>query len=156
MAEKDLIKLKKRADCTPEELIRQEKIWKRLKGTSSNKRKIAQKISGLKRANPENIEKKLLALITDPSISALEIMKMIEFVKTDKDMRTETFIQLINSTIKAHSTIFGNKNLNVNIDVNQEELNNKVYELIGNVREESVIEESNPHKRTNNKDKESN
>jgi len=117
MSEKDLKPLKRREDCTPEELVRQEKIWKSLKGTSSAKRKIAQKISGLKRANPENVEKKLLDLISNPDISALEIMKMIEFIKTKEDMRTETFIQLINSTIKAHSTIFGNKNFNVNVEV---------------------------------------
>jgi len=140
MSEKDLIPLKKKEDCTPEELVRQEKVWSKLKGTASAKRKIAQKITGLKRAKPENIEKKLIALITDPSISALEIMKMIEFLKTKEDMRTETFIQLINSAIKAHSTIFGNKNFNVNVDVTPDSARsmNSIFLEVQNERTENI------------------
>lgn len=154
MSEENLRPLKKREDCTPEELVRQEKIWKSLKGTSSAKRKMAQKISGLKHAKPENVEKKLLALITDPNISALEIMKMIEFVKTKEDMRTETFIQLINSTIKAHSTIFGNKNFNVNVDVTPDSAQsmNEIFLEVQNERAEDIRKKRKRDIKGSNKD----
>ena len=111
MSQEDLKPLKPKGDTYSDS------IRAKLKGSSSNKRKIAQKISGLKRANPENVERKLLALISNPMISALEIMSMIEAVKHNENLRPEVVIQLINSAIKAHSTIFGTKTFNVNMDV---------------------------------------
>lgn len=89
----------------------------KLKGSSSDRRKVAQRISGLKRANPENVERKLLALISDPMISALEIMMLIEEVKNSDVLNNMTKIQLINTAIKAHSTIFGTKTFNVNMNL---------------------------------------
>ena len=89
----------------------------KLKGSASNKRKMAQRIAGLKKANPENIEAKLLALVSDPNISALEIMGMIEAVKQRGELRPEVVVQLINTMIKAHATIFGTKSFNVNMNM---------------------------------------
>lgn len=91
------------------------KVRAKLKGSSSQKRKNTQKLLGIKKAKPENVDKKILALATDPNMSSLEIIKMLEYVK-DMDIKPETYIQLINTSIKAHSAIFGNKNLNINLN----------------------------------------
>ena len=110
MSAKDLIPLGQ-----PGNEERDKAVRAKLKGSSSQKRKNAQKILGIKKAKPENVDKKILALATDPNMSSVEIIKMIDYVK-DMDIKPETYIQLINTSIKAHSAIFGNKNLNVNIN----------------------------------------
>ena len=112
MSEKDLIPLGKKGNEEHDKAVRA-----KLKGSSSDRRKIAQRISGLKRANPENVERKLLALISDPKISALEIMILIEEVKNSDVLNNMTKIQLINTAIKAHSIIFGTKTFNVNMNL---------------------------------------
>ena len=104
------------------------RVRAKLKGSASQKRKNTQKLLGIKKAKPENVDKKILALATNPNMSSLEIVKMLEYVK-DMDIKPETYIQLINTSIKAHSAIFGNKNLNVNINktVDSAERANEIY-----------------------------
>ena len=104
------------------------KVRSKLKGSSSQKRKNTQKLLGIKKAKPENVDKKILALATDPNMSSLEIVKMIDYIK-DMDIKPETYIQLINTSIKAHQAIFGNKNLNININktIDSAEKANEIY-----------------------------
>ena len=113
MSEEHLIPLGQKGNEEHDKAVRA-----KLKGSASDKRKIAQRIAGIKKAKPENVEKKLLALITDPKTSALEIMIMIEEVKNHDMLRPDTKIQLINAAIKAHSTIFGTKSFSVNMNLN--------------------------------------
>ena len=123
MTTKDLIPLGQ-----PGNEERDKAVRAKLKGSSSQKRKNAQKIAGIKKAKPENVDKKILALATDPNMSSLEIIKMLEYIK-DMDIKPETYIQLINTSIKAHSAIFGNKNLNINLnkDISSAESMHTIY-----------------------------
>ena len=119
----------------------------KLKGSASDKRKMAQRITGIKKANPENVEKKILALISDPKISALEIMIMIEEVKNLDMIRPDTKIQLINTAIKAHNSIFGTKTFNVNMN-----LNPKSQKSMQEIYLEVINERSKPIKTSSSKD----
>ncbi len=123
MTTKDLIPLGQ-----PGNEERDKAVRAKLKGSSSQKRKNAQKLLGIKKAKPENVDSKILALATDPNMSSLEIIKMLEYVK-DLDIKPETYIQLINTAIKAHSAIFGNKNLNINLnkDISSAESMHTIY-----------------------------
>lgn len=94
------------------------KVRSKLKGSGSDKRKIAQQIAGLKKANPETIEQKALKLATSPKISSLEIMRMIQVLKERKDLPESLQVMLIGKAIDAHKAIFGTKSFNVNMDVN--------------------------------------
>jgi len=116
MSKENLIPLKKAGD------LRSDIVRKKLKGSASDKRKIAQRISGLKYANPDNIDKKLQALITNPNLSALQIQELIE-IALERDLSDGNFIRLIDTAIKKHSAIFGSK-MEVSSNVKfQEELN---------------------------------
>lgn len=112
----------------------------KLKGSGSDKRKIAQRIAGLKKANPKRLNDKILGLITDPKLSAYEIMLLIDFIKTkglETGLKPEVLIQLGNLMVKTHTALYGgiNKSLNVNVEITPEQVNQKVFELIGNIRD---------------------
>ena len=146
MSKEDLIPLGQPGNEEHDKAVRA-----KLKGSSSNKRKIAQKISGLKRANPENVEKKLLALITNPMISALEIMMLIEEVKNSDYLNNMTKIQLINTAIKAHSTIFGTKTFNVNMELSPQS-SKSISEIYLSVQEEQKKEQNGKRDDTSNRE----
>ncbi|MEK6883476.1 MAG: hypothetical protein AABY22_27865 [Nanoarchaeota archaeon] len=140
MSKEDLIPLGKKGNEEHDKAVRA-----KLKGSSSDRRKIAQRISGLKRANPENVERKLLALISDPKISALEIMILIEEVKNSDVLNNMTKIQLINTAIKAHSIIFGTKTFNVNMELSPQSSKSitEVYLEVLNEQSKQSDNESN-------------
>ncbi len=89
------------------------------KGSSSDKRKRAQKISAIKRMNPENItEDWALRMVQSEEFSAVEIEKMIGNMLT-RPIKPELRAKLIDTGIKAHTAFHGtkSKNINLNIDV---------------------------------------
>ena len=147
MTTKDLIPLGQ-----PGNEERDKAVRAKLKGSSSQKRKNAQKLLGIRKAKPENVDKKILALATDPNMSSLEIIKMLEYVK-DMDIKPETYIQLINTSIKAHSAIFGNKNLNINLnkDISSAESMHTIYLEVLN--EGNEADRKTDPKRSNKKQK---
>ena len=55
-------------------------IRSKLKGTSSDKRKIAQKINSIPSMTPENQEKALKLLINSPSVSLLQLERAFDKV----------------------------------------------------------------------------
>lgn len=119
------------------------KVRSKLKGSGSDKRKLAQRIAGLRKANPENIPDKIRRLVTDPKLSAYEIMLLIDFIKTEglkKGIKPLELIQLGNLMVKAYTALHGQKtqNLNVNVDLTQEQINEKVYELLDNARNKII------------------
>ena len=83
-------------------------IRAKLKGSGSEKRKIAQKINSISRMNPENVNKKIYELISNPSISAEQIQRLIE-TALKKDLNDKDFISIINTCIKKHALLFGSK-----------------------------------------------
>jgi len=89
------------------------------KGSASDKRKLTQRILGLKRTNPKNIEKKALQLACDPKVTALTIMQMITILSERKDLTPGLQINLIRALNDAYRTIFGSKAWNVNLNINR-------------------------------------
>ncbi len=125
MSTKDLIPLGQ-----PGNEERDKRVRAKLKGSSSQKRKNAQQIAAVKKCKPENRDKKILALATNPNLSSIEILKMLEDFK-DLKMEQSTRLQLINTAIKAHTMIYGttskNLNLNINRTVDSAERANIIY-----------------------------
>ena len=85
----------------------------KLKGSASDKRKMAQRIAGLRRSSPETVEQKALQLISGPKISSLEIMRMIQVLKERSDLSDTLQVMLIGKAIDAHKAIFGTKSINL-------------------------------------------
>ena len=93
-------------------------IRAKIKGSSSNKRKIAQKISSIPRMSEDNVEKKAWELIADESLSAKEIeMLILRMLK--QDLKPELRAKLIDTAIKAHQAIHGSKTKNLNVNLNK-------------------------------------
>jgi len=113
MAAKDLIPLKGNDDP------RSVAIRAKIKGSSSNRRKAAQRLSGIKRMKPENLEKKAWALVADERLSAFEIERLIHEMLDRDDLKAELRIRLIDSFIKAHSAVHGSKTKNLNLNINK-------------------------------------
>lgn len=114
-------------------------IRAKLKGSSSDKRKIAQRIAGLKKANPERLPDKINKLISDPKVSAYEIMLLLEFIREkglEEGMRHEVMIQLVNAYIKAHTALHGSKmfSVNMNLSPDSSKSMNEIYLEVLNER----------------------
>ena len=110
MAEKDLIPLKKKGDSYSDA------IRAKIKGSSSQRRKVAQRISHIKFMKPETLEKKAWMLIQDENLSAMEIQRLIlEMLK--KPLKKELRAKLIDTAIRAHTAFHGTKSKNVNVNV---------------------------------------
>jgi len=118
MNTKNLIPLKSKGDKYSDD------IRAKVKGSSSDKRKIAQQISGIKRASPNKIEQKALELATNPTTSAITIMRMIKVLSERDDLTPALQIQLIRALADAHRTIFGSKQ---NIDQRVESINVTIH-----------------------------
>lgn len=114
MSEKDLIHLKPKGDEYSDG------IRAKLKGSGSDKRKLAQSISALKRANPDTIERRAMEIVANPKTSALEIMRYIQIFLQQDNLDDALKIQVIGKLIQAHTAIFGNINVNANIGMDFE------------------------------------
>jgi len=89
------------------------------KGSASDKRKMAQRLSRLKLTNPKNLEKKALQLASDPKATALTIMQMITVLSERKDLKPRLQIHLVRALSDAYRTIFGSKAWNVNLNIDR-------------------------------------
>jgi hypothetical protein len=90
----------------------------KIKGSSSDRRKIAQKINSIPRMNEENVEKAAWELISNENLSAAHIERLIlEMLK--KPLKEELRAKLIDTAIKAHQAIHGSKTKNLNLNVNK-------------------------------------
>ena len=106
--------LKKREDCTPEELAYQEKVWARPK-TMSEKWKQSAKLAGLRKTvNPEAIKKKSLELLKDPNANALQIIALQQFLIESDALTDKDKIGLLKVLTDVHKAIHGQTN-NVNV-----------------------------------------
>ena len=85
-----------------------------IKGSSSEKRKIAQKINSIPRMSDENAEKEVVELISNPQLSAIQIQKCLQKAMS-RNLSDSNFIRLIQVMIQKHSAIFGTK-MNMDID----------------------------------------
>ena len=98
----NLVRLKKAGDAYSDN------VRSLLKGSASEKRKISQRINGLKFANPKNLEKKALELASDPKLSAVAITKLASEL-LEMDLTPKLKLVLLGKLCQSHSTIFGNK-----------------------------------------------
>ena len=118
----------------------------KLKGSASDKRKMAQRIAGLRRSSPETVEQKALQLISGPKISSLEIMRMIQVLKERSDLSDTLQVMLIGKAIDAHKAIFGTKSINLNMELKPESSKSihEIYlEVISNGKSNESTTESN-------------
>lgn len=118
MAHEQLIHIKKREDCTPEELAKQEEMWAKIKGSSSDKRKMAQKISHIPAMRDDNAEKSIMELVSNPTLSALQIQKLLQKA-LERDLSDANFLQLISILIQKHKAIFGVE-VSIKADIQQQ------------------------------------
>ena len=82
-------------------------VRKGLLGSASPKRKISQQIRRMKE-NPNKIPEDIFELITNPEASAAQIQTMIQEA-SKMDLKPGEFIQLINTVVKKHTSLFGDK-----------------------------------------------
>ena len=81
----------------------------KIKGSASAKRKLSQKILGIKKMkNPSEQEKRVLELITNPEVSAMQIQNLLE-IAIKKDLTESNFLKLIDIVINKHKALFGTK-----------------------------------------------
>lgn len=115
---KQLTPLKPRGDP------RSDAIRAKLKGSGSDKRKLAQKINAIPRMNPANKEAAALEIVRNPEASALQIAGVIEELLEDDTISKRTKIELLGKMVQAHTAIHGIKqrNLNLNVDVKLEDI----------------------------------
>ena len=110
MSQKDLFPLKPKGDPYSDA------IRKKLKGSGSEKRKVAQRIRRIKEMSSEDIEDKALRIVQDEQFSAIEIEKLIiEMLK--RPISENLRARLIDTGIRAHQAIHGNKSRNLNVNV---------------------------------------
>lgn len=135
MTKEDLIPLKKAGDAYSD------KVRSKRKGSSSDKRKIAQRISGLKRASPKTIKKRCMELIADPNASALHIMQYIQAIKQNPDLEPSEQIQLVGKLINAHTAIHGSKariQSDITLRADSAESMQEIYQIV-NGRKNTVV-----------------
>ena len=88
-----------------------------LKKESSNKRKIASRLNPLKHGRySKYFNPKVTEFIKNPQILAGLMMEAIDKLK-DEDLSPKDRTLYLNVLTNVHRTIFGNKALNVNIDI---------------------------------------
>lgn len=108
MVNKDMsgmIKLKGKGDEYSDE------VRSRLKGSGSDRRKFAQKLSSIPYMKQETLEKELMQLVIDPQASAIQIRQIIQKVLDREDLNATQQIALIRALNDTHKTIFGDKQL---------------------------------------------
>lgn len=101
-------------------------VRSKIKGSSSDKRKFAQKLSGLKNCNPENFEKYAFDLISNSSLTAFELIRIYKEIIDDENLNTKLRIELLGKMVGVYSALHGSKiqldaNINIkslNIEVN--------------------------------------
>ncbi len=109
MSTKDLIWLGQ--DPEHDKMIRA-----KLKGSGSEKRKMAQQLRRLKEMSEEEAEERGLNLVRDPEASAFQIIKVIKEMLS-RDLKDNTKVELIGKMVQAHTAIHGQKTKNVNLNV---------------------------------------
>ena len=80
-----------------------------LKGSGSNKRKIAQNIRRLKEGSYKNLDNSVVNIIKNPELSAKQIYQLIKAVLDNKDISISQQINLIKAMSDSHRTLFGSK-----------------------------------------------
>jgi len=109
MSKEDLIDISTRPDFL--ELVK--------KGGSvcSDAKKRAARLRGVKMANLENVETKVLAIVRDPEFSAIQIAEVIMDMLEHEELTQRTKVELIGKMVQAHTAIHGAKSKNVNLNI---------------------------------------
>lgn len=112
-----------------------DEVRKKLKGSSSKKRKIAQRIRRIREMSPKDIEEKALQLVANPDASALEIMRIIQILINKPNVTPKRIGELVDKLIRAHVAIHGtkSKNINLNIDMTADKVLERIktYKIVG-------------------------
>ena len=116
----------------------------KLKGSASNKRKISAKIRAIKDMSDERVDGEVYKLISNPELSATQIQMLIQRA-LERGLNDTNFINLINTCIKKHSAIFGNK-VDMNAKVNMDEVIDGMMDKWRKERMDMIIEEKKVNK----------
>jgi len=123
MSKEDLRPLKKAGDPYSDS------IRAKVKGSSSDKRKLSAKINSVKRTvnrmSDENFKKYAMEFITDPNVSATEMVRLYNEIKDDENINIKIKTELLGKLVSIHSAIHGNKltmNGNMNVNVFEKQL----------------------------------
>ena len=111
MCKENLVPLKPKGDPYSDA------VRAKVKGTSSPKRKLATMIGSIPRMGPERLKTRAVQLMKNPEVSALNIMEFMDKLVEKADLSDGLKIQLLGQMCKAHQTVHGTKNLNMNIDI---------------------------------------
>lgn len=99
-----------------------------------SRQKIANIINPLKTGKTSKyFNQNVIRFLKDPKLLGDVIMDSIRILQNE-DLDIKERILYTNILLNAHKTIFGNKNLNINMEVTPEQVNKKVYEIIGDIR----------------------
>jgi len=114
-------------------------------GSSSDKRKRAQQISGLKKMKDKSkISARTLELISNPQASAVQIQELANSILEDTTLSATNRISLLKALNDTHKTIFGTKSLNVNVNVRPESAKSmeKIYQIVQEKKKKKQEEEN--------------
>ena len=106
-----------------------------VKRKPSSKQKIANAINPLKHGKTSKyFNTEIAKFIKDPQMLADILMDSIKRLEKEK-LDTKERILYTNMLTNVYKTIFGNKNLNLNIDLPADQIEKKVFEIVGNIRD---------------------
>ena len=106
-----------------------DEVRSRCKGTASSRRKLAQKINSIPLMNDDNVDKKIMELISNPQLSAIQIQRLLQKA-LERDLSDANFLQLISIMIQKHKAIFGDKiqlDGNLKIEKTQHEWKERLF-----------------------------
>lgn len=123
------------------------KVRAKLKGSSSPKRKLAQQTRRLKEkvesgADIGEVEERLLAIVRDPEVSALKIQEVIMDMLENEKLNHRTKVELIGKMVQAHTAIHGQKqkNINFNVDIKLEDIMEKWSKKMDKIEKVHITE----------------
>jgi len=109
------------------------------KRKSSSRQKVVNAINPLKHGKTSKyFNTEVAKFIKDPKLLADILMDSIKKLEKS-DLDTKERILYTNTLTNVYKTIFGNKNLNLNVEVTKEELDKQVIEIVGKIRDGSGI-----------------
>ena len=102
---------------------------------TSIRQKIANSLNPLKTGKySKNYNPEIVKFIRDPKLIADVMMDSLKKLEKE-DLNIKERILYTNTLTNVYKTLFGNKSINLNVEVTKEQLNKQIIELVTNVRE---------------------
>lgn len=106
-----------------------------MKRKVSSRQKIANSLNPLKTGKySKNFNPEIIKFIKDPKLIADVMMDSLRKLEKE-DLDVKERILYTNTLTNVYKTLFGNKSLNLNVEVTPEQLNKQIIELVSNIRD---------------------